>query len=271
MKTHNPTLEARDRAELDETIGLLAGALATPPHAALRTSLVERVADSARRHRALHTTRARRREREPVAPGLLRSVLYASAAADGRRRPGEPLSLSVIELAPGARCDAGLGLAGRASEWLVLRGELSVDGTALGALDHLGRAATPAEPVLASREGALVYLRDSGGEHLPATHSRAADAQWKDFAPGIQRRVLWHHDAAACYIARAVNGAQVPPHGHLIDEECLMLEGDLFTGDVLLREGDFQLAPAGFDHDVVQAGSDCLVYVRGDAKPQVIV
>jgi hypothetical protein len=28
-------------------------------------------------------------------------------------------------------------------------------------------------------------------------------------------------------------------------------------------------APAGFDHDLLEAGSDCMVYLRGDAQLQV--
>jgi hypothetical protein len=264
-------MNAPNFAPLDEAIGLLSEALATPsnpPPRALRERLLGRVGASAEKHRGLATTRVRHHRSEAVGAGMTRTSLYRADAARALR-PGEPLSLALIELAPGARCQAGLGLAGHSSEWLVLHGDVSIDGVALETLDHHGRAPTPGEPVLASAGGALVYLRDGGSAPTPAGTARAAQAQWEDFAPGIRRRLLWQEGHASSYIARAVNGALVPAHGHLNDEECLMIEGDLFTGDVLLRQGDFQLAPAGLDHDVVQAGSDCLVYIRGDAELQI--
>jgi hypothetical protein len=37
-----------------------------------------------------------------------------------------------------------------------------------------------------------------------------------------------------------------------------------------VREGEFQLAPAGLHHGLVQAASDCLVYVRGDAEIDIL-
>jgi hypothetical protein len=270
----NQAAERRDRADLDEAIDLLSDALsadpAAPPDQQLRGRLLRRVAASAQRHRGLATARVRQHQPVEVARGVTRSELYRSgASSDATRRPGEPVWLAVIELAPGTRCADGLGLAGQASEWLVLRGELAIDGVELGALDHHGRQPTAGEPVLESRSGARVYVRHGGTQLTPAGTARAADAQWHDYAPGIRRRVLWEQGNAVCYIARAANGAVVPPHWHLNDEECLMIAGDLFTGDILLREGDFQLAPAGLDHDLVQAGSDCMVYIRGDAQLQV--
>jgi len=273
MNTTHAT-EPRDRAELDEAIGLLSEALAADPAAPadpqLRSRLLRRVAESAQRHRGLATARTRQRQPVEVARGVTRRELYRSGApSDAARRPGEPGWLAVIELAHGTRCTDGLGLSGQASEWLVLAGDLTIDGVELGVLDHHGRQPTAGEPELASRAGARVYVRQGGAQPTPAGTARAADAQWHDYAPGIQRRILWEQGSAVSYIARAVDGAVVPPHGHVNDEECLMIEGDLFTGDILLREGDFQLAPAGLDHDLVQAGSDCVVYLRGDAQLQV--
>ncbi len=274
----NPGANAADRAELDEAIGLIDRALAdaaaksptTLPNHSLRTRLLGRVHDSALQHADLHTARRRHQMPIDIAPGVQRSALYRSVAVEGARRPGEPFSISLLELAPGVHCSTGLGLAGHASEWLVLRGMLEVDGLALGTLDHHGREATAAEPMLSSSRGALVYLRDSGREATPAGTSRAALADWENYAPGIERRLLWQSAAAVAYIARVVEGALVPAHGHLHDEECMMIEGDLFTGDILLREGEFQLAPAGCEHGLVSAASKGMIYIRGDADLQVL-
>jgi anti-sigma factor ChrR (cupin superfamily) len=261
---HSP---GHDQAELDEAVGLLSQALAeTPAEApgALRGRLLARVADSALRHRGMVTVRTRQRQTQEIQPGARVGWLYRNTD-DSARRPGEPVALAIVELDPGARIAEGLALAGRNSEWLVVRGSCTIDGVPLATFDHHGRPATAGEPVVTSEHGATIYLRNGGTEPTPAGTARERDAVWEDYAPGIRRRVLWQADGAVAYIAKAINGAAVPSHGHHRDEESLMLDGDLFLGDVLIREGDFQLAPAGLVHDTVQAGSDCMVYIRGDA------
>jgi quercetin dioxygenase-like cupin family protein len=264
--------DPRERAELDEALGLLADALAVEPtqspSAMLRQRLLGRVADSAARHQGMVTVRRRHMREETPTQGVTVRWLYD--AGTRARRAGEPQRLAIVDLVPGTRLTHGLGLAGRHSEWLVVRGQASVDGTTLGFLDHHGRAASQAEPVLASREGATLYVRDSDDEPTPAGTTREAPEPWEDFAPGIRRRVLWRSGNASAYLARAHNGAAVPPHSHKNDEECLMIEGDLFIGDILVREGEFQLAPAGVHHGLVQAASDCLLYVRGDAELDIL-
>lgn len=41
---------------------------------------------------------------------------------------------------------------------------------------------------------------------------------------------------------RFAAGASVPDHGHALNEDCLMLQGEMFFGDILLRAGDYQVA-----------------------------
>lgn len=262
-----PHAPGRDQAELDEAVSLLSQALAeapAPTPGAVRGRLLARVADSAARNLGLVTVRRRHGLAQEIAPGVRVRWLYR-AVDESARRPGEPVALALVELDPGARLDAGLTLAGRTSEWLVVRCSCTIDGIPLAALDHHGRAATAGEPLVTSEQGATIYLRNGGTEPTHAGTARERDAVWEDYAPGIRRRVLWQADGAVAYIAKAITGAAVPSHGHHRDEESLMLDGDLFLGDVLIREGDFQLAPAGLVHDTVQAGSDCMVYIRGDA------
>jgi ChrR Cupin-like domain len=157
-----------------------------------------------------------------------------------------------------------------ASAWLITAGSVTLDGVALDTHDHHGHAASTHEPLLASAGGCTIYLRDNGDEPSPAGTSRARQAQWENFAPGIRRRVLWQAGNACAYLARAQLGAAVPAHGHRNDEECFMLEGDIFTGDILVREGELQLAPAGLQHGLVQAATACLIYLRGDAELDIL-
>lgn len=275
MKASNITA-MRDRTELDAAIDLLNDALSS--HAPsdisvvpgnVRERLIGRVSASAERHLGMVTVRQRHTPPQALADGVQVRWIYQTDAARARR-PGEPQRLALIQLQPGARLTAGLGLAGRHSEWLVVSGSATVDGLALDILDHHGQAAAAHEPVIASAAGATLYLRDNGDEPSPAGTSRERQAQWENFAPGISRRLLWQAGEACAYIARAQLGAAVPAHGHHHDEECLMIEGELFIGDILVRQGEFQLAPAGLNHGLVQAASDCLLYIRGDAELQLL-
>ena len=278
--TSHPNRRRPDAAaDLDEAVGLLQRALVqdlsaatlAPPAAALRERVLRRVADSASRHAALHTVRERHAAVVALAPGVQARWLYRSQDP-AALRPGEPGAVIVLELIPGAslRNGTGLGLAGSASEWLVLRGGIELDGIRLDALDHHCRGAAQGEPRISSRQGATVYLRSGTSTPLPGHTSRARGAQWHDYAPGIQRRVIWQEGSEVCYIARAMAGAAVPSHDHHHVEECLMLDGDVFTGDILLRNGEFQLAPIGFVHGTVQAATDALVYLRGDAELAIV-
>ena len=100
----------------------------------------------------------------------------------------------------------------------------------------------------------------------PAQVSTVLDATagWPDFAPGIQRRVLWHRDGLAAMLYYAQPGASVPRHTHGHDEECLMVQGELFLDDMLLRAGDYQLAPAGTAHRLTETDTGVVLYAHGD-------
>ena len=47
------------------------------------------------------------------------------------------------------------------------------------------------------------------------------------------------------------------------DEECMMLQGEVFLGDILLRAGEYQLAPAGSLHGDVYSDVGATLFVRG--------
>ena len=63
-------------------------------------------------------------------------------------------------------------------------------------------------------------------------------------------------------------GAQVPRHTHGHDEECLMVQGELFLDDLLLQPGDYQLAPAGTGHFITETDTGVVIYAHGDLDLQ---
>ncbi len=252
---------------------------------ALRARLQARAAASRAAESALHTTRGRRVPWQAAAAGISTQALYLLRPGT-TPRPGEPLRARLVRLAPGARLDAAaLGgeteLQPRHREWLVMQGEVqgAVQGNpaaaspALGLYDYHVTPAGQPTPAWHTQDGALLFLREAAlaaqAGDAPQT-LRDAEAGWPDFGPGVQRRVLWQRDGQAAMLYRTRPGATVPHHGHGHDEECLMVQGDIFLDDVLLQAGDYQLAPAGTDHLLTQTDTGVLLYVHGDLDMQFV-
>jgi quercetin dioxygenase-like cupin family protein len=213
----------------------------------------------------------------PAAGVTLRTLSTADSSRLGATtlRPGQASLSALVELAPGTAWRCELGATGAVCEWLVMQGELDIDGTRLQALDF--RRQVSAATKLQSANGAQAYLRvvspgvepglrhASSGGATPLVQ-RDAPELWHDFAPRIRRRILHSDSRCAAMLYRAEPCALVPHHGHGHDEECLMLKGELFLDDVLLRAGEFQLAPAGSEHHEVFTDTGCLLYAHGDLE-----
>ncbi len=238
---------------------------------ASRRRLLARVATSREAARGLFTARRRRLATDELAPGVLAQRLYAATDAHAPR-PGEPALARLIELRPGSRWSGPDAYHHR--EWLVLQGTVTLGALRLGPRDfHAIPAGHPNAP-LHSDEGALVFLREAAPTMTaPSQESTVLDATagWPDFAPGIQRRVLWHREGLAAMLYYAQPGASVPRHTHGHDEECLMVQGELFLDDVLLQPGDYQLAPAGTGHQITQTDTGVVIYAHGDLDLRFVV
>lgn len=254
-----------DDHTLDAELALLLDALrASAPaggHPALRARLFERVARSAAASRPMFTVRARQAPLVPVAPGVAVRTLYRAERPE--LRPGEPLRVSWIELAAGTRwaLPRADGHRGLQREWLVVQGRAAVGGREFTALDyHVDSGGGTLVEALGG-EGATLYLRESPALGEGRLHEGDG---WHEFAPGIRRRVLWTRGSEAAMLYRAEAGAAVPRHGHGHDEECLMLDGELFIDDVLLRGGEYQLAPAGSGHGGLFTDTGVVIFAHGD-------
>lgn len=233
--------------------------------AALRGRLLERLAASRAASAAMVTSRLKCLAATELAPGVHARTLYL-APRDRALRPGEPRRARLIEIDPGCVWPAGDAEGHR--EWLVLRGAARVGETSLALRDyHAVPAGHASGAVTASAQGAWVFLRESAIAAAPgdaALTVRDAEAGWPEYAPGIRRRVLWQRDGQAALLYHAQAGAAVPQHTHGHDEECLMVQGELFLDDLLLQEGDYQLAPAGTGHRITQTDTGVVIYAHGD-------
>lgn len=233
---------------------------ATAPGAAPRQRLLGRVARSAGASRAMITVRGRHASLLALAPGVQGQLLYQSSTELLRR--GEPHRVWQVTLQPHAEWTGAAQ--GVQTEWLSVRGTATVGTQTLGEQDYLVSPPGQACTVKAGAHGARLYLRESAVSTAVVELSREEPSAWHDFAPGIRRRLLWVCGTQAAMLYRAEPGALVPHHGHGHDEECLMLQGDAFLDDVLLRAGEYQIAPAGTEHGGVSTDTGALIFAHGD-------
>lgn len=246
---------------LERSAALLDG---TPEAAPLRQRLMQRVADARTLSDPLHTVRLALVPVTELAPGVTLRTLFR-ADEDAARRPGEPEHAALLDLAPGASWPAAHAHWRR--EWLVLQGEVHLGAQALGPRDYHAQPPGTGPALVAGPAGARLCLREARhvAAGLPAPLTVLdAEAGWPEFAPGVRRRVLWQHEGAAAQLYLTQPGASVPWHTHGHDEECLMVQGELFLDDVLLRAGDYQLAPLGSSHRVTETDTGVVLYVHGD-------
>src|SRR5262245_38427305 len=84
---------------------------------------------------------------------------------------------------------------------------------------------------------------------------RAAEGEWREFAPGITIKLLRSdasHDNMTALL-RMQPGSTLGSHGHVQSEECLILQGEIFIGSHRLGAGDLHVAPPGTGHAAVSS------------------
>ncbi len=132
-------------------------------------------------------------------------------------------------------------------------------------------AATPPEPPapeVASRIRDTLFRRI----HADAPDFRFVhrhEGEWTTLLRGVERKLLHEAAGAHSYLLRLAPGARVPRHSHALDEESLILEGDLTIDGVLCTAGDYHFAPCGKPHGRLTSEHGCLLFVRGASDNRV--
>jgi hypothetical protein len=225
--------------------------------APLRRRLLERVQASHEHERQFHTVRREggwqalpaRREKALAATGIARTALVRLAAHAALPHDA---AYSQIEI-------------------VVLDGQASLGGLILRCGDAACAPHEASAALAAGADGARLFVRWSA----PDRPARAVtvfpvlgqDAGWVDFLPGVRIKPLWENGERSSMLVRMRAGAVVRGHGHGLEEECMMLAGEAFVGDTLLRAGEYQLAPAGSVHGAITTDVGALFYVHGALDP----
>jgi anti-sigma factor ChrR (cupin superfamily) len=87
--------------------------------------------------------------------------------------------------------------------------------------------------------------------------------EWLPFGPGVTMKVLRRDGDTMSYLLRLAPGAALPAHRHPQDEECLVLEGEMHIGDVVIPTGGYHLGSKGVLHDRLTSPEGALIFLRG--------
>jgi anti-sigma factor ChrR (cupin superfamily) len=93
---------------------------------------------------------------------------------------------------------------------------------------------------------------------------RAGEGDWQTIGlAGIVVKKLYSDPErdSVTMLVRMEPGAEYPAHQHGGPEQCLVLEGDLEVGDLVLQAGDFQCAAAASIHSVSRTRAGCLLLI----------
>ena len=103
----------------------------------------------------------------------------------------------------------------------------------------------------------------------PVAIFKMEESAFKPLFPGVQMRPLRMDPVANTQTSlwRLGPGAVVPPHDHIGEEECLVMEGSIIWNDHEYTPGDFLLARPGAHHEPFVSPNGCLLMIRGELTP----
>ena len=263
----------REVKEQADVLDLLSEHLQTiPPSQMLLGNLEKRLENRIQASIAKHTGLRTVRSREGVWIDLMAGIRYKPLWES-------PQGNSVlVEFAPGSALP--LHRHNYLEEGIVLSGGLQLDGLELTQFDYHVSPAGSRHGRIRSKQGCLAYLRGTSlgqplsmfkevlGGLLSKNHKESEsffsnDGDWVEVQNGLFQKDLWTEGTVASRFFRIEPGTTIEGHYHPLDEECMMLSGDIFLGDILVQEGDYHLAPAGTEHLEIFSDTGALLYVRG--------
>jgi hypothetical protein len=92
-------------------------------------------------------------------------------------------------------------------------------------------------------------------------------AGWQPFGDGISIKVLHEAGGVMSYLLRLAPGASLPAHWHPVDEECVVLEGEVQIGTLRVAAGGFHL---GRKDNRLCSADGALIFLRG-AVPEAVL
>ncbi|MGH8580827.1 MAG: cupin domain-containing protein [Gammaproteobacteria bacterium] len=123
------------------------------------------------------------------------------------------------------------------------------------------------EPERATRLRQRLLRQVRASKHAGLKTVLKGQGRWIKLGPLVDIKLLRSDEQSRSYLLRMQPGAVLPPHQHALDEECLMLEGEVWIGDIHLCAGDYHVAAKGTPHGEVRTSTGGLAFLRG-AHPE---
>jgi anti-sigma factor ChrR (cupin superfamily) len=142
-------------------------------------------------------------------------------------------------------------------------------------------AVAPAEAEPHADVRARLLARVSGGEGRKAGVEAAPgflvvrkdEGRWRPTGDrGVSYKLLYADAERGTYttLLRMEAGSRIPAHRHLGVEHCLVLEGDLRSGEVGMSAGDFNCSLAGSVHEELVTDGGALLLLVSPERYEVI-
>lgn len=138
-------------------------------------------------------------------------------------------------------------------------------------VQQLAEAMVPAELSQSGRDELHDRIMQRLQDHAPpgTVTIRSADMQWVSAGPGVEVKVLRmdreRNDQTV--LIRMQPGGIVVGHRHTQEEECWVLEGEVFIGNHRLGQGDMHVARPGVVHAPIRAPKGALLMIRSEMPP----
>ena len=110
----------------------------------------------------------------------------------------------------------------------------------------------------------MTRVRDQERGAITST-VRPDQGEWNKFSPRIKIKVLRREadGSSMSYLLKLEPGAWLVPHKHAMDEECVVLEGEVLIGTELVGPGSYHLAPRGMVHQPIRSEHGAILFIRG--------
>ncbi len=152
------------------------------------------------------------------------------------------------------------------------RPDAALDEDLVDALNAELAAGEPALDAATQQRIKSRLLRRIAADNTPrhVTH-HPGDEGWQPFGEGLRIKVLHEAGGVMSYLLRLAPGASLPPHRHPVDEECVVLEGAVRIGSLVLGAGGFHLGRQDVLHDRLESPDGALIYLRGAAPDIALI
>jgi len=229
--------------------------------------LLQRAGASRLRHQAFTTVRRNATPWRDLMKGLRGRDLHSTA--DG--------SSVLLMLAPGAVLP--MHRHRHLEEGIVLAGRMQMGELDLGPGDYHVSFPGSRHDRITSADGCVTYLRGTSlgnlfglavellggltpGNGAEPLTIREADGEWHPVAAGVVEKRLWQADGSQSRFLRLTAGSRYRPATYRGECEFMMIAGEAFFGDILLRQEEWQLAPAGTQHDEISSDCGATIFVH---------